>query len=848
MKKLLLLSLFLVTILWSNEPITLQLSWLHQFQFAGFYVAKEKGYYRDAGLDVTIEDAQNKRDPLKTVMQGNAQYAVGHTSLLVNSMQGSPIILMAAMFQSSPEMLLVREDSGIKSAKDLRGKRIMLTADAANGVEIQAMLRSVGLTPKDYILQPHSYNPRSLEHNETDAMAAYLSNEPFVLDKMGIKTHAIHPKEYGFDFYSDILFSSQKEYREHPERMAQFYNASMRGWHYAFTHIDETAELIYRAYNPQHKSLESLIYEGNSLKQLAYRPNISFGEIDPIRLEMMVQGYRLMGSANTPFSSEALIYKNTTLQLSNVEKQWLKEHPIIRVGIDKNRPPISFLDTNGKYLGVSASYLKLLEKQLGVTFVLEYSRSNWSDSLKGINHRELDMLSYATIITKQKNDLHLSNSYMKESLVIVANSNVGYVHDLNDLRGKRIAVARSYATDLFLKKEYPKLQIILSETPLDALKKVSAGEADACVEGLSVVSYLINQYDLKGLKVVGETPYQYEYAFAFRNDWEILSKITDKVLASISQKDYEEIHGHWLVMKIQAPIDYFYIWLSVGIAMIIFLLILYKNRTLDKLVRYRTAELEVLNEHLQEEIKKAVLKNRTQEKILMQQAKMAEIGSMLESIAHQWRQPLNILGISMSNLSLGLALGKPENIENTVEIVEQQIQYMSQTIDDFRNFFKQDLAQKRININDTLNEIETLIGPLLRRNDITLVRNIDPSITLFVYPNELKQVLLNIINNGREAIEHAKSKNREISVRCENNSHFCTISIEDTGGGVPLDIIDKLFDPYFTTKFESQGTGIGLYMAKVIIEKHFFGKLRVYNTERGACFEIQLNHSEDTVA
>ena len=846
MKTLFLLLLFLVSVAWSKESITLQLSWLHQFQFAGFYIAKEKGYYRDVGLDVTIEDAQNKRDPLKAVMEGKAQYAVGHTSLIVNSMQGTPIILMAAMFQSSPMMLLVRADSGIKNAEDLRSKRIMFTDDAANGVEIQAMLRSVGLTPKEYILQPHSYNPRSLERNETDAMAAYLSNEPFILDKMGIKTRSIHPKEYGFDFYSDILFSSQKEYQEHPERMAQFYNASMRGWQYAFSHIDETAELIYRHYNPQHKSLESLIYEAKVLKELAYRPNISFGNINPVRLEMMAQGYRLMGIANAPFSSEALIYKNTTLQLTQIEKKWLRAHPIIRVGIDKNRPPIEFVDSDGKYLGVSASYLKLLEKRLGVTFEIDYSRSTWNDSLKGINRRELDMLSYATIIKKQNDTLHLSRPYMKESIVIIAKSNVGYVNDLKDLQGKKIAVVESYATEELLKKEYPHIKIVLAQTPLEALKKVASGEADACIEGLNVVSYLLDLYDVKGLKVVGETSYQYELTFAFREDWEILARITDKVLTSVTPKEYEEIHGHWLIMKHQVPINYFYVWIATFTVMIIFLLITYKNRRLDELVHRRTKELEGLNQHLQEEIEKAVLKNRVQEKMLIQQTKMAEIGSMLESIAHQWRQPLNILGLSISNLSLGFAFGKLENIQSTVEIMEQQIQYMSQTIDDFRNFFKHDHSQKRININDTLNEIETLIDPLLRRDTITLVRNIDPLITVLVYPNELKQVLLNIINNAREAIEYTKSENREIKVSCENNSHFCIISIEDTGGGVPLDIIDKLFDPYFTTKFESQGTGIGLYMAKMIIEKHFLGKLSVYNTKRGACFEIRLNHSEDT--
>jgi signal transduction histidine kinase len=168
---------------------------------------------------------------------------------------------------------------------------------------------------------------------------------------------------------------------------------------------------------------------------------------------------------------------------------------------------------------------------------------------------------------------------------------------------------------------------------------------------------------------------------------------------------------------------------------------------------------------------------------------------------------------------------------------------MSQTIDDFRNFFKQDRVQSKVNINNLIGEVETLLGPLLLRKNITLVRDIDPSVTLLVYPNELKQVLINIVNNAREAIEQKKNKKGEIRITCEDNNRFCIISIEDSGGGVPLHIVDKIFDPYFTTKFESQGTGVGLYMAKMIIEKHFLGKLSVHNTRNGACFEIRLNHT-----
>ncbi|MGZ5207557.1 MAG: ABC transporter substrate-binding protein [Sulfuricurvum sp.] len=845
MKRILLILTITLNFLGAQESVTLQLPWLHQFQFAGFYVAKEKGYYRDAGLNVTIKDAQNKSDPLATVMEGKAQYAVGHTSLIVNSMQGSPIILMAAIFQSSPMMLLVREDSGIRSAKDLRGKRIMLTGDAANGVEIQAMLRSAGLTSKEYTLQPHSYDPRSLARHETDAMAAYLSNEPFALEKMGIKTRAIHPKEYGFDFYSDILFSSQNEYTKHPERMSAFYNASMLGWQYAFAHIEETAALIYRDYNPQHKSLESLIYEGRILKQLAYRPNTPFGDIDPVRLEMMAQGYRLMGISHLPFSSKALIYKNTTLHLSKEEEKWLRDHPVVRVGINHDWAPIESVDEKRRHFGVSASYLKLLEKRLHIRFEIDYSRSKWHDSLSAVESGELDMLSCAAITTKRKDYLHFSHPYMKQSIVIVANSDVGYVHGLDDLQGKKIAVVQSYATEEFLKKDHPKIQIVLAETSLDALKKVSSGEADACLEGLNVISYLLDRHNLKGLKIVGETPYQYELAFAFRHDWEMLAKITDKVLASVTPKEYEAIHGHWLVMKHQEPVDYFYVWVSALIAIVVFLLIVYKNRRLDELVRRRTKELEGVNQHLQAEIDKAVEKNRTQEKILMQQAKMAEIGSMLESIAHQWRQPLNILGISMTKLSLSCGLGKPEDTEKTIEIVEQQIQYMSQTIDDFRNFFKQDRAQTAVNIYTLVAEVEELLAPLLIRQKITVVRHISPDIEVFVYPNELKQVLINLVNNAREAIEHHQGDLRVITISCESDDGHCTIGIEDSGGGVPASIMDKIFDPYFTTKFESQGTGIGLYMVKMIIEKHFLGKITVHNAAHGARFDIWLNRVEN---
>ncbi|DAB39562.1 MAG TPA: hypothetical protein CFH83_00105 [Sulfuricurvum kujiense] len=842
MKKLLLLTLFCITLAWSKESVTLQLPWLHQFQFAGYYVAKEKGYYSDAGLDVTILDANKKEASLKSVLDGKAHYGVGHSSLIVNYINGVPLVLMAAIYQSSPMVLLTRKDASIAGAKDLKNRRVMLTNDMMQWAEIQAMFRSVSLSTHDLKVQSHSFDPMSLARGETDAMVAYVSNEPYILQKAGIETHTINPKEYGFDYYSDILFTTKEEVAFHPERTEAFYDASIRGWLWAFDHIEETAELIYRNYNPQHKSLDALIYEGKVLKELALLPNTTFGSIDPVRLEMIAQGYRLMGVVKSIPPFGPLLYKHDRLHLTDQERAWLREHPVIRVGIDHNWPPIESVDDKGRHVGISASYLALLEKRLGVRFEVDYSRKLWSDSLRAVKNKEMDMLSGAAITEKRHESLVFSRPFLKQSMVIVTNSRVGYINDLNDLSGKKVTVVRSYASEEFLREHYPKIIPVLADTSLEALQKVASGEVYACVEGLSVVSYLIERHNLKNIKVVGETPFRYQLAFAFRNDWGMLATISDKVLASITPQEYEEIHGRWLVMEQHdTPINYRLVWGIAGFMALLFLLVAYKNRRLDVLVRQRTSELETFNQRLQEEIEKAVEKNRKQEKLLMQQAKMAEIGSMLESIAHQWRQPLNILGLSMTRLNLSCSLdGKGESAK-VLEIAEAQIEYMSQTIDDFRNFFKQDRSQIPVNINAMVNDVEALLGPLLIRKKITIEREIDPEIEVLVYPNELKQVLINLVNNAREAIEHHRGEERLIRIRCTTDERYCTIAIEDTGGGIDVSIIDKIFDPYFTTKFESQGTGIGLYMAKMIIEKHFLGKLSVYNTLKGACFEIRLN-------
>jgi hypothetical protein len=153
------------------------------------------------------------------------------------------------------------------------------------------------------------------------------------------------------------------------------------------------------------------IYEGKVLKELALIPNTTFGSIDPARLEMIAQGYRLMGVVRAIPSFEPLLYKHNGLRLSIQERAWLKAHPVIRVGIDHNWPPIESVDEKGRHTGISASYLSLLEKRLGVRFEVDYSRKLWSDSLLSVKNKELDMLSGAAVTDKRRESLVFSRPF-----------------------------------------------------------------------------------------------------------------------------------------------------------------------------------------------------------------------------------------------------------------------------------------------------------------------------------------------------------------------------------------------------------------------------------------------------
>lgn len=253
---------------------------------------------------------------------------------------------------------------------------------------------------------------------------------------------------------------------------------------------------------------------------------------------------------------------------------------------------------------------------------------------------------------------------------------------------------------------------------------------------------------------------------------------------------------------------------------------------------------------LEHKIVEEVNKNRKKEQIMFHQSKLASMGEMMNNIAHQWRQPLNALGLIIQDLEFAYEYDElnDEYIEDVIYKSMKQINFMSKTIDDFRNFFKPNKKRSPFNLYSAISDAISIIESTFKHYNININFNSDGNLIVNSFSNELSQVVLNILNNSKDALLDNNITTPKISILIDDKSKFAYLSIIDNAGGVSDKIIDKIFEPYFTTKEQGKGTGIGLYMSKIIIENNIKGSLFVENIELdkevGAKFTIKIPKEE----
>ena len=610
--KLLFLVIFLNINLYSKDltKVTIQLSWFDQFQFAGYYMAKEQGFYKDAGLDVEILPFSLGMNIPKMVNDGDVDFAIGRENLILEKAKYPKIIALAAIFQATPLVLLTTKDSGIDSFNKFENKKLMRTKDDGSEVSIKAMLASSKIDVKSIAQVEHSHNIYDLIDKKVDIISAYTSKAPYILQKEQIKYNIFYPKDYGFDMYSDFLITNIDKYNNDYSIVEKFKKASLKGWEYAYNNIEKSVDIIFEKYNTQNLSKEELIFEANELKKLSYLNISRLGDMKQEKVQRIYDLYNVMGYINNEFKIDNFI------------------------GYDKK---------------------SRLEKWL-------YSKFE--------EHFNLSLL------------------------------------------------------------------------------------------------------------------------------WKILLII-------------------FIIIGIFVYRQYFIIKL---------------NKRLKNLVNIKTNRLKIMNKKLAIRIKKELDKHQEKDRILAQQQKMVAMGQMIENIAHQWRQPLSVISTSASGLKLKKQLNilEDEELIKSIDKIVDTAKYLSDTIDDFRYFFKPQKDKTKFSLAKNIEKSLSFLEATLKENSIKVEFDYE-DIDIIAYETELIQVFINIINNSKDAFIEKKIKDRVIFISIKKFPNRILIEIKDNAGGVEEDILDKVFEPYFTTKHQYNGTGIGLYMSNQIIKTHLNGDIFMKN-------------------
>ncbi|OCL83822.1 ABC transporter substrate-binding protein [Arcobacter porcinus] len=609
------ISLFLLhTNIYSKDlkKITLQLSWFDQFQFAGYYIAKEMGYYEELGLDVKIIPYEYGINIPKLIDENIVDFSVGRENLILEKTRYKNITAIYAMFQASPLILLTTEKSGIDSIFKFKNKIIMATKDDENEISLKAMMVSNNVNLKSMKFVDHTHNIYDLINNKIDIISAYTSKAPYILQKNNIKYNVFYPKDYGFDMYSDFLITNINYARDDYKSVDSFRKASLKGWEYAYNNIEKSVDIILEKYNRQNLTKDELIYEAEELKYLSYLNGSKLGEIKQDKVQRIFDLYNLLG----------LVPKD-----SNID---------------------------------------------------------------------------GFILTKE-----------------------------------------------------------------------------------------------------------------------------------------ESILNQWIITNIQENIDSSSIWKMIIVIFILTTLIIYRqylitkvNKKLKNLVKIKTNRLKIMNQKLANRIKKELEINLEKDRILAQQQKMISMGQMIENIAHQWRQPLSIISTraSMIKLKNDLKMLDKDELNEALEQILNTTTYLSQTIDDFRDFFRPRKEKEIFSLSKSIYKSIELSKLSFENSDIKLIFE-EKDIDIFGYETELIQVFINAINNSKDALIQKNIDDKLVIINLIEKNSKVYIEFMDSALGIEDDILHKVFEPYFTTKHQYSGTGIGLYMSSEIVSKHMKGEIFMKNVE-----------------
>lgn len=516
--------------------------------------------------------------------------------------------------------------------------------------------------------------------------------------------------------------------------------------------------------------------------------------------------------------------------LNKKELDYIKNKNSLNICSVGNLAPIEFWDKNS-VKGLSVDILNQINKNLNLDFLFIKSKS-YSEALTFVKEKKCDLILNNEDNPQSKDITKETISIYTFDLAIITKKDMPVVVNLKSILNESIAIKKDSKFKEKIQNIYPQIKLVETKNDYESLKAISQGDVVFTLAPHIIASYYLSKYAINDLYISRYTNIPYKINMSVDLDNTILLNILNKSLLSISNEQKRVLLEKWVKQPLKEAFDYtFLLYIS------IFILIT------SSIIIYRQRLLEKYNKKLKLKVNEEIKKNKLKTLKLIEQSKLAQMGELINMIAHQWRQPLTSITSVTNNLLLkeyyDKQLTKEQQIEELNSIIDYA-KYMSNTIDDFQNLYNKNKVKETTSFVDIIEKALNIINTTLEKENIKIKNIYLTKKQIDSYPRELNQVIINILKNSIDAFKRNKIDNSEIILTVyEKNTSVC-LSIEDNAGGIKKENLDKIFNPYFSTKSKVEGTGLGLYMSKIIIENNCKGKLSVKNTNLGTRFIIEI--------
>ena len=832
----------------ARVPVSVQLQWRHQWEFAGFYAALAQGYYRDAGLDVTLSEYREGTDIVAEVTSGRATFGI-FNNVIAERMNGRPVVLLASYFKRSPLVILTRPE--IFFPLELAGKRLMAEPQEIASANFVQMFRHFGLSAEDIDLVPHDFALQAFIDGEVDAVTAYSTNEPYLLRKRGVAFNVIDPSDYGVNVYDLNLFTSERYAQAYPERVRAFVAATSRGWAYALDHPLEIVDLILERWNTQGKSREHLRFEAHETHSAMLPEIYPIGSIDPAQLGRIQDLIVATGQARTVIPVAEILFESepepspsaraasageigrssprrgsgpgSPPRLTAEERAWLNAHPVLRYGYDIDWAPVEFADDQGRHRGMSADYMALIAETLGISLEAAEPQS-WQVTLEGAKSGQVDFLAAVSKTPQRSHYLDFTTPYLIFPMVIVTSMEVSYVGNLESLRDVRIAVVKGYVTHDTLVNLYPELELLLVSNMEEGLTAVRRGDAYAFIDGFATISHLMAQKGGSGLKVSGELPFGFELGIGVPKGNEILVGIMQKALDAIPKERRDEIFNRWVSVIYKDGFDYTRFWQVLAVLGVI-----------GAFLTYRHLELRRLNQRLHQAKASAEVAARAK-------------GEFLANMSHEIRTPLNAV---LNLAALGVGTRDSHRLQDYMGEIQRSGRTLLRVVNEILDFSRLEGGGDRyrsepFDLGELIDGIATIARPLARDKGIALTVEVDPKLSdgWLGDGHKIERVLVNLLSN---AIKFTDRGEVTLSVASRGIAHgreTLAFEVRDSGIGIDPRELPRLFEPFHQADSSPSrhhtGTGLGLAIVKGLVER-MQGRISVEGRPGGgSIFRVEL--------